>query len=70
MLFSATQNEKVVDIARLCFQKTKPVYVGVDDKKVSSTVETLEQVCFIIISFFDIFNFRALKSICSCLHCS
>jgi ATP-dependent RNA helicase DDX18/HAS1 len=43
MLFSATQNEKVVDIAKLCFQKTKPVYVGVDDKKKVATVETLEQ---------------------------
>lgn len=43
MLFSATQNAKVVDIARICFQRTKPVYVGVDDKKDVATVETLEQ---------------------------
>jgi len=43
MLFSATQDAKVVDIAKLCFKKTKPVYVGVDDKNEVATVETLEQ---------------------------
>eukprot|EP00026_Physarum_polycephalum_P006212 Phypoly_transcript_06254.p1 GENE.Phypoly_transcript_06254~~Phypoly_transcript_06254.p1 ORF type:complete len:581 (-),score=128.76 Phypoly_transcript_06254:41-1783(-) len=43
MLFSATQDSKVVEIAKLCFKKTKPVYVGVDDHHDVATVETLEQ---------------------------
>jgi hypothetical protein len=42
MLFSATQTTKVTDIARVSLNA--PVYVGVEDKKISATVTNLEQV--------------------------
>uniref|UniRef100_A0A383VPH8 ATP-dependent RNA helicase n=1 Tax=Tetradesmus obliquus TaxID=3088 RepID=A0A383VPH8_TETOB len=42
MLFSATQTTKVEDLARLSF-KNKPLYVGVDDSRTTSTAEGLEQ---------------------------
>ena len=42
VLFSATQTEKVADLARLSIN-TKPVYVGVDDEDTSSTVMGLDQ---------------------------
>ncbi|KAK9825250.1 hypothetical protein WJX74_003314 [Apatococcus lobatus] len=42
MLFSATQTNKVEDLARLSF-KRKPIYVGVDDTRVEATREGLEQ---------------------------
>ncbi|XP_024030768.1 DEAD-box ATP-dependent RNA helicase 51 [Morus notabilis] len=41
-LFSATQTRKVEDLARLSFQ-TKPIYVGVDDRRTKVTNEGLEQ---------------------------
>ena len=47
MLFSATQTQKVEDITRVCFAKTVPVYVGVDDAREHATVDTLEQVIFV-----------------------
>lgn len=46
MLFSATQTQKVEDLARLSLKKA-PLYVGVDDHKDSATVEGLEQVLFV-----------------------
>ena len=42
MLFSATQTQKVKDIARVATRKT-PVYIGVDDHKDSATRKNLEQ---------------------------
>ncbi|XP_065838328.1 uncharacterized protein [Oscarella lobularis] len=42
MLFSATQTQKVEDLARLSLKKS-PVYVGIDDSKETATVDTLEQ---------------------------
>jgi len=42
MLFSATQTQKVEDIARLSLQNA-PVYVGVEDQSEIATVEGLEQ---------------------------
>ncbi|KAK9847181.1 hypothetical protein WJX84_012444 [Apatococcus fuscideae] len=42
MLFSATQTNKVEDLARLSFRR-KPIYVGVDDSRVEATREGLEQ---------------------------
>lgn len=42
MLFSATQTTKVEDLVRVSF-KNKPVYVGVHDKGLVSTVAGLEQ---------------------------
>jgi len=42
MLFSATQTQKVEDMARLAIRNT-PVYVGVDDSSAVATVNTLEQ---------------------------
>jgi len=42
MLFSATQTTEVEDLARISF-KTRPIYVGVDDKESDSTREGLEQ---------------------------
>lgn len=42
MLFSATQTTKVEDLVRVSF-KNKPVYVGVDDRRVTATVGGLEQ---------------------------
>jgi ATP-dependent RNA helicase DDX18/HAS1 len=42
MLFSATQTTKVEDLVRVSF-RNKPVYVGVHDKRDSSTVAGLEQ---------------------------
>lgn len=42
MLFSATQTTKVEDLVRVSF-KNKPIYVGVHDKGISSTVVGLEQ---------------------------
>lgn len=43
VLFSATQTKKTEDLARVSLKKA-PLYVGVDDDKVTSTVEGLEQV--------------------------
>jgi ATP-dependent RNA helicase DDX18/HAS1 len=42
MLFSATQTTKVEDLARVSLNKA-PLYINVDEHKVSSTVEGLEQ---------------------------
>ncbi|XP_062611076.1 uncharacterized protein LOC134272917 [Saccostrea cucullata] len=42
MLFSATQTRKVEDLSRISLKK-EPLYVGVDDRKDSATVEGLEQ---------------------------
>jgi ATP-dependent RNA helicase DDX18/HAS1 len=42
MLFSATQTEKVEDIARLSLQNA-PIYVGVEDHSKMATVAGLEQ---------------------------
>lgn len=42
MLFSATQSKKTEALTALAFKK-EPVYIGVDDEKVSATVEGLEQ---------------------------
>ncbi|XP_022082128.1 ATP-dependent RNA helicase HAS1-like [Acanthaster planci] len=42
MLFSATQTRKTEDLARISLKK-EPIYVGVDDNKVTATVEGLEQ---------------------------
>lgn len=42
MLFSATQTTKVEDLVRVSF-KNKPIYVGVHDKGITSTVAGLEQ---------------------------
>jgi len=42
MLFSATQTKKTEDLARVSLKKM-PLYVGVDDKKVTSTADGLEQ---------------------------
>lgn len=42
MLFSATQTNKVEDLARLSF-KQPPMYVGIDDKGPAATREGLEQ---------------------------
>uniref|UniRef100_A0A5F4W1Z9 ATP-dependent RNA helicase n=1 Tax=Callithrix jacchus TaxID=9483 RepID=A0A5F4W1Z9_CALJA len=41
-LFSATQIQKVEDLARISLKK-KPLYVGVDDDKANATVDGLEQ---------------------------
>ena len=43
MLFSATQTRKTDDLARVSLKK-EPMYVGVDDKYLTATVEGLEQV--------------------------
>jgi len=42
MLFSATQTQNIRDIARISL-RGKPVYIGVDDKKETATVDGLEQ---------------------------
>lgn len=42
MLFSATQSKKTEALTALAFKK-EPLYVGVDDEKISATVEGLEQ---------------------------
>lgn len=42
MLFSATQTTKVEDLARISLKKG-PLYINVDEKKDTSTVEGLEQ---------------------------
>jgi ATP-dependent RNA helicase DDX18/HAS1 len=54
MLFSATQTTKVADIARVSLNA--PVYVGVEDKKISATVTNLEQV--------NPFYFHLQKGLC------
>jgi ATP-dependent RNA helicase DDX18/HAS1 len=46
LLFSATQTQKVQDIAKVATRNTdsqKPVYIGVDDESEFATRETLEQ---------------------------
>ena len=43
MLFSATQTRKTEDLARISLKK-EPLYVGVDDRLSTATVEGLEQV--------------------------
>lgn len=47
MLFSATQTQKVEEIAKLSLNKS-PLYVGVDDDKTESTVDGLEQGYIVI----------------------
>ncbi|XP_064610778.1 uncharacterized protein LOC135474987 [Liolophura sinensis] len=42
MLFSATQTRKIEDLAKMSLKK-EPLYVGVDDKRETATVEGLEQ---------------------------
>jgi ATP-dependent RNA helicase DDX18/HAS1 len=42
MLFSATQTQKIEDLAKLALKK-EPTYVGVDDNKEKATVEGLQQ---------------------------
>lgn len=42
MLFSATQTKNIKDIARVVL-RGKPVFIGVDDKKVFATRDGLEQ---------------------------
>lgn len=42
MLFSATQTTKVEDLARVSL-KSAPLYINVDEEKLTSTVEGLEQ---------------------------
>jgi len=42
MLFSATQTQKVEDLAKVSLNRS-PLYVGVDDDKTESTVDGLEQ---------------------------
>ncbi|KAK2083214.1 ATP-dependent RNA helicase ddx18 [Saguinus oedipus] len=42
VLFSATQTQKVEDLARISLKK-EPLYVGVDDNKANATVDGLEQ---------------------------
>lgn len=42
MLFSATQTQKVEDLAKVSLKRS-PLYVGVDDDKQESTVDGLEQ---------------------------
>ncbi|KAF3822522.1 hypothetical protein GH733_007896 [Mirounga leonina] len=42
MLFSATQTQKVEDLAKISLKK-EPLYVGVDDDKANVTVDDLEQ---------------------------
>ncbi|KXS17950.1 DEAD-domain-containing protein [Gonapodya prolifera JEL478] len=59
MLFSATQTTKVEDLARVSF-KNSPLYVNVDEKKDTATVEGLEQgyvVCPSDIRFLLLFTF-------------
>ncbi|KAL4497065.1 hypothetical protein ABPG72_002221 [Tetrahymena utriculariae] len=46
VLFSATQNKKIDDLARLSLKQ--PIYIGVDDVAETSTVEGLEQGYVII----------------------
>lgn len=48
MLFSATQTTKVEDLVRVSF-RNKPIYVGVHDKGLVSTVSGLEQG-FVVVS--------------------
>jgi ATP-dependent RNA helicase DDX18/HAS1 len=43
MLFSATQTQKIEDLARLSLSSS-PLFVDVTEKNETSTVETLEQV--------------------------
>lgn len=42
VLFSATQTKNVMELARITLNK-KQMYIGVDDDKPTSTVDTLEQ---------------------------
>ncbi|KAK2121186.1 hypothetical protein P7K49_002572 [Saguinus oedipus] len=42
VLFSATQTQKVKDLARISLQRS-PLYVGVNDEKTNATVDGLEQ---------------------------
>uniref|UniRef100_M3XMW1 ATP-dependent RNA helicase n=1 Tax=Mustela putorius furo TaxID=9669 RepID=M3XMW1_MUSPF len=60
MLFSATQTQKVKDLARI-FSKKKPLYVGVDDDEANAAVGGLERgyvVCPSEKSFLLLFTFR------------
>ena len=41
VLFSATQTRNVEDLARISLRKARPLYVGVDDHKETSTVDGL-----------------------------
>ena len=49
MLFSATQTKNVRDLVTLSL-KTNPLYVGVDDNAISSTVEGLQQGYIVVSS--------------------
>lgn len=46
ILFSATQTQKVEDLAKLSLRD--PIYIGVDDEKATATVQSLEQGFVII----------------------
>ncbi|KAI9713666.1 MAG: ATP-dependent RNA helicase [Chrysothrix sp. TS-e1954] len=59
MLFSATQTQKVDDLAKLALRK-RPVFISVDEDKEFSTVETLEQgyvICDADMRFRLLFSF-------------
>lgn len=49
ILFSATQTRKVEDLARLAM-KSNPIYTGVHDDAVSSTVEGLQQGMYLLLT--------------------
>ena len=66
MLFSATQTEKIEDLARLSLSK-QPIYVGVDDNKEIATADGLEQVPFFNTLFninYKFINILKIKGIC------
>ena len=59
MMFSATQTQNVMDIARISL-RGKPVYIGVDDTSTVATAKTLEQgyvVCPSQLRFLLLFTF-------------
>lgn len=59
MLFSATQTQKIDDLAKLALRR-RPVFISVDEDKEHSTVETLEQgyvICDADLRFRLLFSF-------------